>query len=104
MTQTRTINKQLADIISGTKTVEQIAAEKVSSYALEYYQASTPAEFEALRELREHMQTIEKAAPIVERKPVELVTCSCGHSVPAVQVMNASMGTCCPDCYDRMSE
>jgi len=33
----------------------------------------------------------------------ELVKCSCGHSVPRGSVMNASMGTSCPDCYDRMS-
>jgi hypothetical protein len=32
------------------------------------------------------------------------VRCSCGHSVPKIQVMNASNGTSCPDCYDRMSE
>lgn len=36
--------------------------------------------------------------------PVEMVKCNCGHSVPRVQVMNASTGTSCPDCYDRMSE
>lgn len=34
---------------------------------------------------------------------VELVRCDCGHSVPRVQVMSASLGTSCPDCYDRMS-
>jgi len=36
-------------------------------------------------------------------KPVELVLCSCGHRVPKGSVMSASMGTSCPDCYDRMS-
>lgn len=45
---------------------------------------------------------------IIRRKrnlpPVQLVACSCGHSVPKSQVMNASMGTSCPDCYDRMSD
>jgi hypothetical protein len=34
---------------------------------------------------------------------VELVKCNCGHSVPKFSVMSASMGTSCPDCYDRMS-
>lgn len=33
----------------------------------------------------------------------ELVKCSCGHSVPKISVMNASLGTSCPDCYDRLS-
>lgn len=35
---------------------------------------------------------------------VDLVRCSCGHSVPRVSVMSASVGTSCPDCYDRMSK
>lgn len=33
----------------------------------------------------------------------EMVKCSCGHTVPRVSVMSASMGTSCPECYDRMS-
>lgn len=34
----------------------------------------------------------------------QLVKCACGHSVPAAQVMSASRGSSCPDCYDRMSD
>ena len=34
----------------------------------------------------------------------EMIKCSCGHSVPRGSVMSASMGSSCPDCYDRMSE
>jgi hypothetical protein len=30
--------------------------------------------------------------------------CSCGHTVPAAWVMFASLGTSCPDCYDRLSD
>ena len=30
--------------------------------------------------------------------------CSCGHTVPVLEVMSTSSGTSCPDCYDRMSE
>lgn len=33
----------------------------------------------------------------------EMVRCSCGHTVPRSQVMQASRGTACPDCYDRLS-
>ena len=33
----------------------------------------------------------------------EMVKCSCGHTVSRSQVMNASMGTSCPDCYDCLS-
>ena len=36
-------------------------------------------------------------------RPVALVHCDCGHDVPASERMNASLGTSCPDCYDRMS-
>lgn len=39
-----------------------------------------------------------RAAPTIT-----LVECDCGHSVPRELVMTASLGTSCPDCYDRMS-
>ena len=32
------------------------------------------------------------------------IMCDCGHAVSAAVVMQASMGTTCPDCYDRMSD
>jgi hypothetical protein len=38
-----------------------------------------------------------------QEQPVTMVRCQCGHSVPSRQVMSASLGTSCPDCYDRMS-
>jgi len=34
---------------------------------------------------------------------MEMVKCDCGCLVPDGSVMHASMGTSCPDCYDRMS-
>jgi hypothetical protein len=34
---------------------------------------------------------------------IQYVKCSCGHTVPKSSVMSASMGSSCPDCYDRMS-
>lgn len=37
-------------------------------------------------------------------KPEIMRKCNCGHTIPSNQVMSASMGTSCPDCYDRMSE
>jgi hypothetical protein len=36
--------------------------------------------------------------------PVEMVQCDCGHTVAVGQRMMASLGTSCPDCYDRMSD
>ena len=35
--------------------------------------------------------------------PVETLKCDCGHTVARSLAMTASMGTSCPDCYDRMS-
>lgn len=40
-------------------------------------------------------------APIVQNDV--MVKCACGHTVLKNIVMNASLGTCCPECYDRMS-
>lgn len=35
--------------------------------------------------------------------PVKMVKCSCGHTIPSGSVMSASLGSACPDCYDRLS-
>lgn len=34
----------------------------------------------------------------------QMVRCDCGHMCPRNLVMSASLGTCCPGCYDRMSD
>ena len=41
----------------------------------------------------------------LETVPVSqsLVRCSCGHKVEKHLVMSASLGSSCPDCYDRLS-
>jgi hypothetical protein len=48
--------------------------------------------------------TASDCAAEVPTGSIELVTCSCGCEVPRALVMNSSMGTSCPDCYDRMSD
>ena len=35
--------------------------------------------------------------------PVQMVKCSCGHTIRRESIMNASLGSSCPDCYDKMS-
>lgn len=46
-----------------------------------------------------------KPKPVnVQRPAVDMVKCSCGHTVSRINVMSASLGTACPDCYDRMSK
>lgn len=45
-----------------------------------------------------------KREPVTTKHPEpEMVKCACGHTIPRALVMRASMGTSCPDCYDRMS-
>ncbi len=39
----------------------------------------------------------------VPQRPVEMVVCDCGCSVPSGSVMRASLGSSCVDCYDDMS-
>ena len=51
----------------------------------------------------DHSEGIIRRKPTAKPAPA-LVRCSCGHSVPQKQVMSASLGTSCPDCYDRMSD
>lgn len=34
----------------------------------------------------------------------ETLLCDCGHECERVLVMSASLGTACPECYDRMSD
>ena len=36
--------------------------------------------------------------------PVKMVRCDCGHTVPSIHVMSASLGRVCPDCYDDWSD
>ncbi len=50
-------------------------------------------------------ETVERimAARRAAAPPVKMVKCSCGHTVPSGSVMSASMGSSCPDCYDKMS-
>jgi hypothetical protein len=48
---------------------------------------------------------IRDAEAFAPKTPVSrpTVDCDCGHAVDAALVMHASLGTSCPDCYDRMS-
>ncbi len=73
-------------------------------YGIQYYDTQNSQEFALMRELNARLKAIKAAAPTPQPRPQSaMVACDCGHSVPATQRMNASMGTSCPDCYDRMS-
>lgn len=66
---------------------------------------------EQQREWDEQAARAMENAPMTHRSPVAApvsiepdVRCDCGHTVPRSQVMAASMGRSCPDCFDRMSD
>jgi len=91
---------------------DQIAAmtnEEVSwiMYAVEYYEfpaAPTSREKEVVEMIRERNDAIKaEKRNAMSTMRERIVTCTCGHSVPAAQAMSTSRGTACPECYDRMS-
>ncbi len=84
------------------------------SYAINYYSPMDSAQWTSWwerdlainQELKARLSAIETARRATQRcnaQPVRMVLCDCGHTVPASLVMNASLGTSCPGCYDRMS-
>jgi hypothetical protein len=104
----RSINAQIKDVLTGAKTARQIVREEgVDSYAIKFYSCDF-GEGEAFRALQaeEALRVAEEASlkPVAVAVQVSMVKCSCGHTVSATMVMSASMGSACPDCYDRMSD
>jgi len=104
----RSINAQIKDVMTGAKTASQIVRDEgVDSYAIKYYDYSF-AEGSAFKALQaeEALRVAEAAVakPVPVAVQVSMVRCSCGHTVSATMVMSASMGSACPDCYDRMSD
>ena len=84
------------------------------SYAINYYSPMDSAQWTSWwardlainQELKARLSSIEQARRATQRcnvRLVRMVRCDCGHTVPASEVMTASLGTSCPDCYDRMS-
>jgi hypothetical protein len=60
--------------------------------------------FETQRALVRRQKALPKIArPQAAQPTVRMVWCDCGHRIPANLMMSSSRGTCCPDCYDRMS-
>jgi len=52
--------------------------------------------------------TRETKKPTIATKTVatqqeRMVTASCGHTIPATQLLDTSNGSSCPGCYDRLS-
>jgi len=95
-----TITAALAAIRDGAAAVD-VAAEIAGTmdYAIDYYFCTTE-EAAALKSLR-----LVYTPKITVKKEIKLVLkkCDCGCTVPASLVMSASLGSACPDCYDKMS-
>ena len=106
------IEDVITEVKEGRMTAEDAAALllKKSEYALDYYEPwgdmNTVETCDVLRSIRAAARKIKEAQPknTTPCATPELVLCGCGHRVPKSQVMHASMGTACPDCYDRMSD
>ena len=104
----RIINDQLSDITAGIKTVDEILDEGVGDYAIQYFSSQTIEQARAYRALyiewKKREDSKKKTEPEKPKEKIELVKCTCGHSIRKSLIMNANLGTSCPDCYDRMSD
>jgi len=102
----RSINAQIKDVMTGAKTARQIVRDEgVDAYAIKFYDCDF-GEGEAFMALQkeEALRVAEAAVAKPVAVQVSMVRCFCGHTVSATMVMSASMGSSCPDCYDRMSD
>jgi hypothetical protein len=103
----RSINAQIKDVKFGVKTARQIVRDEgVDAYAIKFYDwdfgdGEAFMALQAEEALRVSEVAVAKLVPIAVQ--VSMVKCSCGHTVSSTMVMSASMGSSCPDCYDRMS-
>lgn len=80
-------------------------------YAIDYgdfdvfnYDVATILKWSLARSRNRAMRGGQTPATVAPRRIVRLVRCDCGHEVPAELVMSASLGSTCPDCYDKWSD
>ena len=82
------------------------------AYGIKYFSfyaaciTPTDRDFEVMSILQTRLANLEAEIAASAKKTTdtnEYVECDCGHMVQRTLVMNPSSGTCCPDCYDRMS-
>ena len=87
-------------------TDEQI---KQCAYGIEYFAGDgmSAEEWDRLVALRKRLHEIEDMEKAIRRarregRTMQMILADCGHYT--TEVMNASVGTACPNCYDRMSD
>lgn len=89
-----------------TGAIQEVFAGKVISFSDGYYELESES---GERRFFENWMVLTKEAHEKRYAPRPVVQadtqkCSCGHTIQKSLVMSSSMGSCCPDCYDRMSE
>jgi len=100
-----TINEILANPELATSITD--AEIKNLAYGITYYSPwgdDPDTAWDTLRVLRNRLAQIESQERQPQSRTAKMVRCDCGHTVEADLVMSASLGTSCPDCYDRMSD
>ena len=102
-----TINDYLKMSDSELKNISDDTISQMS-YGIKYFDfgaagiKATKRDWQIMEYLRNRLQAIE-IKPTAKTGIRAFIECDCGHAVPRKLVMNASLGTSCPDCYDRMS-
>lgn len=76
-----------------------LKGDEIGGYAPEYCLKMALA-YKRMKTIEDERKSQPKPAP----KTVVEIKCDCGHTVENELVMNASLGTSCPDCYDDMSD
>jgi len=100
----RAIDDQIADILAGRLTADDVASEGVHPYAVKCFEPDTAEGWTALRAIRAAVAARVADPVVTAAVPVTATVrvCACGHT--SAHAMNTSSGLACPECYDRMSE
>ena len=100
------INDIIDQVTRGEITIEQSVAmidELNMQYAIKFFNASSVEQNETYLKIFRAWKKINQPEVIKLADPVK-IKCDCGHFTTKNTVMAASIGTSCPDCYDRMSD
>ncbi len=76
---------------------------KYGQYEVPEYPTDTCVQMALAKRRLAGIEAERAALPKPAPRPVRYIHCDCGHDVPDGEVMNASLGTSCFNCYDRMS-
>ena len=110
--ETKCLNEYINEVATGETKAVEVPFDELS-YGIENFSwgateiRPTDEQVMALMEIRracrKHEELKKAETPVVQRVAPVMKKCRCGHTIPEHLVMNASLGTSCPDCYDRLS-